>query len=235
MRRFITLILLLCVCGPAAKSSAAVVITFDDTQAWVVDGPSSDTDDQMNTGGTTAIATLPGYSSTTTSLFNPGLMAGSFVQTRGGDYISYSAGEVTVQFTTDTNASYTASGIYSNSGGLTKLGGSLIDVDTLTYVFQSEQSNIGGLTFLTLGGTAGNDYNILSGSLTGTLLAGHTYIWNGFAYTQAYPTDDGGAAASGDVSLTIGAVPEFSSAIVWSMLALSIGGARWWHKRTLPA
>jgi hypothetical protein len=107
----------------------------------------------------------------------------------------------------------------------------LIDVDTLTYVFRSEQSNIGGVTLLTLGGTAGNDYNILSGSLTGTLLAGHTYIWNGFAQTQAYPTEDGGATGSGDVSLTIGAVPEVSSAIVWSLLGLTIGGTIWLQKQ----
>src|SRR2546429_9409240 len=98
MRRFIALILLLGVCGLVSKASAAVVITFDDTQAFIVDGPSSDSDDQMNTGGTTAIATLPGYSSTTTSLFNSAIMAGSFVQTRGGDYLSYSARGINGEF-----------------------------------------------------------------------------------------------------------------------------------------
>ena len=60
-----------------------------------------------------------------------------------------------------------------------------------------------------------------------TLLAGHSCRWLGTTETQAYPSPDVGAEASGNVSLSIGtaAVPEFSSVIVWSLVVMTLGGA----------
>jgi hypothetical protein len=233
MRRFIALLLLICVCGPASKASAAVVISYDDTDAQVYNGSSGNDTDLANTGGTIAVATLPGYSSTVTSLFNPASMSGSFVQSRQGN--GYSTGQLVAVFTTDANTSYTVGGSFSNSGGDTVLYSEVYDLTDSSFVFLSSQESAGGPAAFTVGGLAGNYQNFLSGSLTGTLLAGHTYDWVGYATTLAYPEPDGGAEAGGYVTLTLGtaAVPEASSMIVWSLLALTIGGAGWWQKRNL--
>src|SRR5436190_20132484 len=196
MRRSVALLVLLCVFGPASNASAAVVISFDETYATVGNGSTSNLDDQFNTGGTIAAATLPGYSSTTTSLFNPGSMSGSFVQSRAGDVLGYSIGAVASTITTDVNVSYSAFGSFSNSAGFTLLYSHLYDYTTSSYVFRSDQESSSGAAAFTLGGAAGNYYNNSTGSLTGTLLAGHTYQWLGQAYT--YNTSgvaDGGATA----------------------------------------
>src|SRR5215212_10382926 len=227
MRRFIPLLLLVCACGISPKASAAVLITADDTYAYVNDASSSNTDQQSNTGGTAAIATLPGYSSSVISVFNPASLSGTFAQSRAGNYGGIAYGQVLAYFTTDANVPYTAAGTFSNSDGATKLLAKLRDTTTNSVVFESVQQSVGGPAVFNLGGLAGNDYNVFSGSLTGTLLANHSYEWLGYAYTYAFPGPDNGATASGNVSLAIGAVPEFSSVIVWSLLALTIGGAGW--------
>jgi hypothetical protein len=240
MPRFIALMLLLCACAPA---SAAVVISSDDTFAQVVSGSSNNTQDLMNTGGTVASANLLGYSSTTTSSFstvgNSAAFSGSFVHVRSGAHADDSQGAVSAYFTPDVDVSYTASGTYSNSGGFTELNSGLYDYTTYypTALYYSSQQSAGGPAAFTLGGTAGNYGNYFEGSLTGTLLAGHLYFWGAGAYTQAYPNADLGANAGGSVSLTFSAtvVPEFSSVFVWSLLAVTIGGAGWWKRSKLAA
>ena len=234
MQRLIALLLLLCACGPAFQASAAVVITLDDTLAQVSDSSTYDGDDQFNTGGTLAVATiLPSYSSATTSLFNSAIMSASFVQSRGGNLEGYSDGYVASYFTPDANMSYTAVGSYSNSGGVTYFASQLYDATADVVLFESIQESNGVAAAFTLGGLAGNTTNnYWEGSLTGTLLADHNYEWWSDAYTFAGYDADGGATASGEVSLTFGtaAVPEASSLIVWSLLALTIGGAGRWQR-----
>jgi hypothetical protein len=237
MQRVFFLFALLSVCGLASQASAAVVISFDNTTAEVTNGTTYSTQSFDNTGGTVASASLPGYSSTTTSNFstvgNSGAFSASFVQARGGDVVfGYSNGYAYVEFTPSANVSYTASGTYSNSGGFTYLVSYLFDFTTNAYTYYNYQESVGGPATFILGGTAGNYGNYLQGSLTGTLLAGHTYQWLGQGATEAYPTADLGAEGSGGVSLTIGtaAVPEVSSALVWSLLALTIGGTCWCQK-----
>jgi hypothetical protein len=231
MRRIIALLLSLCLCGTASEAFAAVLITFDETFAQVYDPTTGgNTSDIFNTGGTTAVATVPGYSSITTSIFNPTSMSGGFVQTRLGNQGGTVQGAVVTQFTTDANISYTAGGSYSNSDGYTHLYGYLFDFTASSFVFLSEQVSPSGPASFTLGGAAGSYYNSFSGSLTGTLLAGHAYQWYGQASSQAYVAADGGATPSGGVSLTLGAVPEQSSVLVWSVLALTMGGVCWWQR-----
>src|SRR6476661_7008373 len=101
MRRFIALMLLTSVCGPALQASAAVVFSQNETYASVSDGTSNNSAYIPNTSGTVAFAPLGIYSSTTTSLFNSAIMSGSFVQSRPGDINSYSYGSVSANFTTD--------------------------------------------------------------------------------------------------------------------------------------
>jgi hypothetical protein len=214
---------------------AAVVIGFDETFAQVSNGATTVSDDQLNTQGTVAAKTLPGYSSTTTSLYNSAGLSGIFAQSRVGNFLGFAYGFARVDFSTSVNVPYTATGGFSNSAGFTVLQNYLFDFSTSTYLYYSEQDSVGAPAAFTLGGTAGNYYNSFSGSLTGTLLVGHSYQWYGVGYTYASPVADGGAAASGGVSLTLGSVPEQSSLIVWSLLALTIGGACWWKRSRLAA
>lgn len=236
MRRFIPLMFLVYSCGPAFQASAAVVFSQNETYASVSDGTSNNSAYFPNTGGTVAFAPLGIYSSTTTSLFNSAIMSGSFVQSRPGDINSYSYGSVSANFTTDVDVPYTAGGSYSNSGGYTQLFASLYDFTADDFLFYMNQESYitGGPAAFTLGGTTGDYYNNL-GSLTGTLLAGHAYGWYAQASTQALFGADNGAEAGGNVSLTLAAtvVPEFSSVIVWSLVALMIGGVCWWRGPSL--
>ena len=238
MRRFVALLSLLSVCGLASPTTAAVVIDYDDTFAQVSNGSTlSNTSDQFNTGGTTASVGIPGYSSTTTSNFstpgNSATFSGMFVQSRGGDLNGFSYGSLYVAFSTDVDVPYTASGSYLNSSGYTRLFSRLYDFTADSYPYSSFQDSIGVPAEFNLGGASGNNSNLFQGSLTGTLLAGHNYIWSGETYTQAYLNSDLGAEAGGNVSLTIGVVPEASSMIVWSLLALTIAGASWWKRLKL--
>jgi hypothetical protein len=234
LRRFIALLLLISVCGPASQTSAAVVINYANTYAQVYNGPTSNSNNQSNTGGAIAVATLPGYSSTTISLINSASMSASFVQSRPGSLYAVTDGRVNSGFTTDVNVPYTAGGSFSNPAGYTLLFAQLFDISTNSFLFYSDQESSSGPAVFTLGGTAGNSADYFQGSLTGTLLAGHLYEWYGEASSRTNPTDDG-ATATGGISLTIGAVPEVSSAIVWSLLALTIGGAGWWTRLKMAA
>src|SRR4051794_11606911 len=97
MRRFIALLSLLGVCGLASPATPAVVIDYDATFALVSNGSTlSNSSDQYNTGGTTASAGIPGYSSTTASNYstagNSATFSGTFVQSRGGDLNGVSYG-----------------------------------------------------------------------------------------------------------------------------------------------
>jgi hypothetical protein len=241
MRRLIALLSLLGVCGLASQASAVVLISVDETYAQVSNGSSEDTANLVNTGGTVAIATLPGYLSTTTSNFSTAgdsaVFSGGFVHARQGDQFGSAYGFVAALFTTDTDVTYSARGTYSSSDGDSGLVSYLYDNTTSISLYSSYQESFYGPAAFNLGGTAGNYGNAFSGSLTGTLLAGHSYTWLGAASTGGYPVSDLGAAAGGNVSLTIGeaAVPEASSVIVWSLLAVTIGGACWWRQSSLAA
>jgi hypothetical protein len=158
-------------------------------------------------------------------------LSGSFVLSREGNRFGYSVGDLSANFTTDVDVFYTAGGSLSNSGGFTRLTAHLYDITTDSFAFQSDQASYFGPAVFTLGGAAGNYSDSFQGSLTGTLLAGHNYQWYGYALNDTL-SNDAGSVASGNVSLTIGAaaVPEVSSVIVWSLLALTIGSAWWWQR-----
>ena len=105
-------------------------------------------------------------------------------------------------------------------------------VHPTTVVFNDQYSfNTPNQSF-TLGGTDG-DGHTLTGSLTGNLLAGHTYRWHYLAYIQAPTGGDDGASASGAVTLKIAeaTVPEPSFILTFAGLALCSGAAGWRRKR----
>jgi hypothetical protein len=242
MRSYLIALLIVSVCGIASESPAAISISLDRTYAAVDDGAGgSNAVNITNTGGTVATATLPGFFSQTTSNYstfvNGASLSGTFDQQRRGDNVfAYSFGYLQVFFSTDVNALYSAAGLYSNSAGFTEFGGYLLDVTTSTYLYYSDQLNSSTLpAAFTLGGLAGNSGNTFTGSLTGSLIAAHSFEWFHSGYTQALPTPDGGAIAGGSGSLAIANVPEASSLIVCSLLAMTFAGAGWWKRSQLAA
>jgi hypothetical protein len=243
VRRLTTFMLLLGGCVLTSPASAAISISSGETYSEVSDQQGGyNYADLFNSSGAIATASLPGYISQTTTAYstvgNSAIFSGAFNQSRQGNFGGYSYGALLVYFSPDTNLPYAAGGSYSNTNGFTYLYSYLYDYTTNTYPFVSDQESQFGPDSFTLGGAGGDYINTFTGSLTGTLTAGDSYLWIVNAYTQAVPTADLGAAASGSLSLTIGtiaAVPEFSSVIVWSLLALTIGGAGWWQRARVAA
>jgi hypothetical protein len=239
MRQFIVFLSIFGVCGLSTEASAVVLISQAGTMAQV-NGPSYDDDLLLTTPVAVANAFIPGYSSTTTGNYstagNSASFSGTYFQSRSGDLNGLSLSQTYVNFSTDVNVPYTASGSYGNIGGFTQLFSYLTDTTASTYLYYGYQQSVGGPAAFNLGGAGGNYDNSFLGSLTGTLLAGHTYQWYVNAYTQAYPDADLGAAAGGSVSLTIGtAVPEVSSIIVWSLLAVTLVCVGVWKRLQLSA
>jgi hypothetical protein len=145
-------------------------------------------------------------------------------------------GTSALQFTTDADTPYELSGIYGGSDTI-YLTAWLVDVTDSAHpatLFYNMQRLQGGLpiTELTLGGTVG-DYipAELQGSLTGQLLAGHTYEWS-FAAVLGIDSGRYGMVgeATGNIKLVLGevtdpgtpgVVPEAASMLTWCGLALT--------------
>ena len=223
MSRTTVVLLLACVCSLTSSAFAAPIINLDITIAQVCNANSTVTDSHNNTLGVAAGATLPGYSSTTTSAYSPASFSATLEQSRTGLADGFSYGEAQVEFTPDSNIPYAASGIYSNSGGKTVFLNYLYDFTASTTLFYSEQISEYAPATFAAGGLAGNLSNSFIGSLTGVLAAGHNYRWYGVAYSRALAISDGPATSSGNFSMTLGAVPEPGSIATLSALTLMIG------------
>lgn len=238
MRRFIALFALVGVCGVASQSPAAVVLSSTWTYSAVDDGSSTDSANVFTSPLAVASASLPGYSSTTSGTYytiaDSAAISGNFIQSRQGVLASRVEGALIVDFVTDTAAPYSASGAFSGTGGETQLESYLWDNTTNSYLYDAVQVSIGAPGAFILGGANGNALNYFTGSLTGTLTPGHSYLWVGTGLSDARFGADLGAEASGTVSLTIGTIPEASSAMVWSLLGITVGGACWSKRAAWP-
>ena len=135
-----------------------------------------------------------------------------------------------MEFTVDANTTYNLSGAYGatdvSTAGYVYLHSYLIDVtafDNLFYHYQESRNTLN--ENFVLGGYGGDYFNVLIGSLTGSLIAGHQYQWYYEAYTQAYPDPDVGATATGYFQLDIGggsssSVPDGGSTLM--LLCLTV-------------
>jgi hypothetical protein len=252
---------MLIVAGLAAEASAAIILQGPTNVASSVgDGVNTSSPSASVASGTVTASLDQGAYSSTSSLSTASdgfaSFSGTFNMLRGGAVNSMAEGQVNVRFTPSENMQYALSGSFTNSAGATMLA-SEIYVAALPFQmpFLNTQFSDSAATF-SLGNAAGS-INNLSGSLTGTLLAGVAYEWESRAYTEpssplpgqtALP--DNGATASGSVLLTLAPLgssqgspviiittttttPEPSSLIVWTLLGLSIGVAGWWRSRKL--
>lgn len=232
MRRITGLLVVFGLCSFVSRSPAAIVISADDTYAQVNLGLTTNTDQQLNSGtGANAHALFSlAHESFTKSTFTPTLLHGSYVQTRPGQQGAVTLGYYSATFSVSTNSTYSALGSYSSSDGLTHFHVHLYDNTTSSYLFVNEQVSDGGPAGFLVNNTAGNVSNILTGNASGTLLTGHSYQWYALAYSQAFSAPDVGTLSLGSAALLVTELPEQSSLIVWSVLAVAIGGACWWKR-----
>lgn len=223
----------------ATRAPAAITVNYVQTLAEVyVDGSWSFVDLPQHTEpfGDTAIQENDGYSSSSQSLIQDTGFQALFTHLRAAAAVGPNdglTGHVSVEFSTDTDISYTVSGSFTSTSGLfTRLVSYLYDQGTVdapivpgALVFISDQGyadeNVGPVT-LTVGGEASNVPNYGDrfpappASLNGTLLAGHTYYWYAKVESQWAPDADA-PDAFGSVSLQFGAVPEPATLSIWGL------------------
>jgi len=117
-----------------------------------------------------------------------------------------------IRFTADGACDYTISGGYAFDGGVGqgRFSGYLRDVTTNTYLFDNWQlsTDVDGEAF-TLGESGGTDGNSLTGSLTGSLVDGHEYLFYSAAYiVNVDNTDPLSGSAWATFAFTSNPVPE---------------------------
>lgn len=161
----------------------------------------------------TNTATTNGATSTTTYDLTQTDLRFTFDHARDGTQYNFADSYSIVTFQVTTNSTYAASGQYvaddATSAGRTRFDGHLLDKTTNTYLYRAQQESLNTVdqTFV-FGGTAGDNVNLFSGSLSGALVAGRTYELFHQAFTFASPDADGGSTASGRFDFAIVAVPE---------------------------
>jgi hypothetical protein len=148
------------------------------------------------------------------------------VGSRAGSLDSRSNVQPNIFFSVSSNTPYSLTGMFNvndpgNSGKYVGLEVMLSDVDTAAVLFHNNQESFGVVDqVFTLGGTSGNQNNLLTGSLVGTLTGGHRY--------KLYYGSSIYAANSGDLASATGAfqlsfVPEpTSAALALAGLALPV-------------
>lgn len=139
-----------------------------------------------------------------------------------------------LNFTAIDNGTYELSGYYDvtdvGDPGRTTLYGQFYDITASESLFWNESESLLSNASHELGVSG-----FMFGSLTGNVIAGHEYQFYGFATIHAYPDDNSGASAVGNITLKIGtadangALPEPFSLMVWVGLACAATTAT--HRR----
>ena len=132
----------------------------------------------------------------------------TFDHSRTGALGNYAQSLGSIEFSVDQNVDYVASGSYSTvdpDGGHNTFRGWLYDITDVSDIFKDYQTSYGIVDeSFTLGDGFG-----YTGSLTGTLIAGHEYLFQHDASIGAAPTSlPSGATASGSISLSFTPAPE---------------------------
>jgi hypothetical protein len=138
------------------------------------------------------------------------------------EYLGGSYGAI--HFTLPQNLQYTALGAYdatNQAGTQVQLEISLRDVAADTYVFRSFQASQDTANeSLVVGETGGDFGNLLTGSLTGTLVAGREYVltYNGAVFRQAAV----GQSGAGFIELQL--VPEPGTSLLFALGLAGLAG-----------
>lgn len=203
---------------------ATVMISSNTVGSYANDGTTSSAFENNNTvipKSDSAMITVGAVSSETDFVYSAAgpltTLSYTLNQSRSGDTgtvaESYNSSLV---FSVDVLSTYTLSGSYTVTDpgwtannpipvgsvyldsvlGETAIGGSTLSVSEQYSLSTPNES-------FALGGTGGDDANDFQGSLTGLLLPGVDYYWFWIASIDQTTVGDGGAEATGDLTLTI--------------------------------
>ena len=223
-----------------APSVAGVIISANDTVVQAGNDSSGDTSNSF-TGTTiptsqTLSISYAGNSSAIGINYSTGggstTLSGTVTQSRSGALGSIASGfQGQIEFTVTAPSTYAFSGNYNvtdvTTAGYVWLYAELYDLTTSTsLLFQHSVSQSTSNESFTLGTAAGDVLNQLTGSLTGNLVVGDTYGWTWDLYTQALNGIDGGASATGNMTLTVQApqvtqVPEPGTLALFASFGLA--------------
>lgn len=237
--------LLLSLAAAAAYCSAASMLSaFTITTSQVV----ASTYEGIGTGNVVSVVGIsPGVKTVTASGGNNSATASAelqgsgdnvtlsllFDQNRVGAMHSYANLNGFIQFSVSASTTYEVSGNYAvtdaSGAGTVYLASYMTDVSLGgAYLYNSaQQSNFIENESFTLGGAGGDTQNQMTGFLTGSLVAGHTYRMEFFLISQAIPDADGGTVGSGALTFKIGngapaaSVPDAGSSLGLLGLALA--------------
>jgi hypothetical protein len=228
------------------RAAASITITSNLFQAEAIDtsaSPPFDYDMQSFTGiSITTPVTVRALTetSTSTNFINWTTAGGETVLAfdifhfRDGEPSSGASSVERLRFTANASAAFELSGYYDVSdGGLQSgsvfLSASLADITAGGFLFTNQQFSADTHNEqFTLGEMAGDTTNNLQGSLAGMFTLGHSYELRFHTSVTADPDEDLGAAAIGNITLTIGerataATPEPVSMLVWGGLIAAAG------------
>ncbi len=205
---------------PSAAGAVTVTIIHNNLVASVSDQSGVYVDDIFNGNAiptNTSISATDGANTSTVDIDysvsgGQTTLSHDMTQTRDGTYGSHADSNGSyLYFTVDVDTQYQISGNYSvtdtdnTDSGLVLLSSYLYDNTAGSFLSVNNQDSRSTTDeSFTLGLQQGDNYNTLSGSLTGLLFAGHSYQWYSNALTQAYPDADSGASALGNFTLAIG-------------------------------
>lgn len=202
-----------------AVSASPITITSSYIGAYSYDGAAGD-DNDVDTSvafGARSLLAVDGGNSSSTNINWVDTGSGALLDydmshVRTGAYLSYSQSfQSTLTFTANVDTTYAISGQYD-----------VDDVTTagraLSYVYLQNLTTGSGYEFrdfeisdytvdesFTMGVAGEGDTNsIFEGSQSGILIAGNEYKFYFSNLTQAFPSADGGASATGCVTLSIG-------------------------------
>jgi hypothetical protein len=229
-------VLTLVIATASDSARAGMTIVNNATATYVQTGSGSDFDFYTGTAIPSSVllnASRDGYYSKNQLDYSQSAsgawLTNRLSQKRDGVSGTYSQGYAsTLQFTVDAATTYDASGSFAathaGAAGRVYMQAYLFDLTLGRTLFSSFQYslNTASESFI-LGGSGGDYSNGFAGSLTGTLVAGHTYEWYFNSYIYA-DRQDSGASATGDMNLKLGdggdgfkAVPEPAAVAMWSI------------------
>lgn len=204
----------------AASQLPAVTFTYNDHYVDSRVGPGALVTDYTSDGTVVPyseqIEAVSGqyFSSTQISQSGSGdqvTLSYDFSHQRAGLDHSYADSWGTMLFSVETDVSYQLSGFYATDSlyetpNRTYLYGELWDLTAGMSIMTSVQESLRTSDeSFTLGGLAGDDSSYFTGSLTGALVAGHSYIIYYSAYTHLRgPDSDGGVTGDGNFTLKLG-------------------------------
>lgn len=205
--------------GLAAMQAAASPITIVPSSligAWAGDDfGNSASDDTSTEFGTRSVSVTYGRNSSTAQIDlqdsgSGALLDFDFYHVRVGESRARAGFQLDpLRFTVgEFDISYSLSGLYSMTGSANRLSAQTILQDTGTGEFlfyELQDSDDKADESFRLGAPkVGGSNNSTSGSLTGTLLAGHSYAFRAYWSVLAMPRTDSGATATGCLTLSIG-------------------------------